>query len=376
VGRRTTIAASVALVAMAVQVPLQGALASGRGLGSITDASVLALALADGMGFAALITTLGLAAVIITAGLPWEGIARKVALGGALAAPMGFVVNGHTRTMDPLVAGLVADAAHLLAASMWFGGLMAVVVAVRRRRHDPDDGDPLGAAEAIARFSGWAGLSLAAVAASGAALAVIEVGGIDALGSTTYGRLLSAKVAVVAVVAVVAGWNRLRMVPRVAAASLADPPVDDAAGWRRLIGLVKLEVVLLVAVMAITGVLVNVTPAKVAAQEQTPTTVSGPIGDGTMDVTVDPARPGRNDIHVFLLDADGTPSDQYDEAAFRLELPSQGLGPFDAEPVRAGPGHFQLVATELALGGRWQLTVTVKPDRFTEQSGVVEFSVG
>jgi copper transport protein len=373
VSRTTTLVAVGSLVAMALQVPLQAALASGRGLTSVTDASVLAQALADGAGFAALVTTLGLAAVIITAGLPWADVARKVGLAGALVAPLGFVISGHTRTMDPVVAGMVADAAHLLAATMWFGGLLALLAVVRWRRSDDD---PLGAAEALARFSGWAALSLVAVAASGLALGLLEVGSLEALTTTTYGRLLMAKVALVAVVVAVAGWNRLRLVPRVASASLEEPPRDDRSAWRLLLRLVVAEVVILVGVIAVTGVLVNVTPAKAAVTSDRPVTVSGPIAQGTMDVTVDPARPGRNDVHIYLLDEDGSPAEQYTEATARLELPAQALGPFDVEPVRVGPGHFQLVAADLALAGEWQLTVTVKPDRFTEQTGVVQFPVG
>ena len=51
------------------------------------------------------------------------------------------------------------------------------------------------------------------------------------------------------------------------------------------------------------------------------------------------------------------------------------LGPFDREPVRAGPGHFQLVGTDLTLSGEWELTISVKPDRFTETKATVTFDV-
>jgi copper transport protein len=371
VGRPTTIAACVALVAIVVQVPLQGALATGRGITSITDASVLALSIADGMGWAALITALGLLAMIITSGLPWEGAARRVGLIGAALAPLGFVVTGHTRTMSPAVIAYVADLAHVAAAAVWFGGLVAVIVAVRRRRSDDD---PLEAAAAIARFSGWAAITAGVLIAAGIALSWIEVGGWQALTTTLYGRLLLVKVAIVVVVLAAAGWNRFRLVPRVAAASLEDPPADDTRAWTTLLRLVRLEVALLVIVLLVTAVLANVTPAK-AAVDRGPVTVTAPLGEGTVDVTVDPAKVGLNDVHIYLFDASGRPDNSYNGAKVTLELPSQGLGPFERTPVDAGNGHFQLVATELPLGGTWSMTITVKPDRFTEQKATVTFPV-
>ena len=98
VGRGTSWAAVGALAAVVLQVPVQGALASGRGVGAVLDSSVLGLALADGMGVAALITCVGLLAIVLTSGLPWEGAVRKAAVAGAWLAPLGFAITGHTRT--------------------------------------------------------------------------------------------------------------------------------------------------------------------------------------------------------------------------------------------------------------------------------------
>ena len=371
VGRPTTIAACVALVAILVQVPLQGALATGRGLTAVTEASVLALAVADGMGWAVLVTALGLLAVIITSGLPWEGAAKRVGLVGAALAPLCFVLTGHTRTMSPAAVGYLADLAHVAAAAVWFGGLVALIVAVRRRRRDDE---PLEAAEAIARFSGWAAVTAAVLIAAGFALSWIQVGSLEALTTTLYGRLLLAKLALVVVVLAAAGWNRFRLVPRVAAAAIEEPPVDDASSWRLLLRLVRLEVLLLVFVLVVTAVLSNVTPARESV-DKGPVTVTAPFGEGSVDVTIDPAKAGRNDIHIYLFDADDRPDDDFEGADVSLELPSQGLGPFERETVDAGNGHYQLVATDLPLAGTWSMTISVKVDRFTEQKATVTFPV-
>lgn len=364
-------AIAASLVALLAGIPVQAALATGRGVGSITEPGVLSLVLRDGVAASLLVTVVGLLAMAITAGLSFGRPARAVALAGAVVAPVGFAITGHTRTMDPAAIGYLADAAHLWAGAVWLGGLVAVVAVVRRRRRD---GDPFAAAEAVARFSGWAAAVTAAVVVAGLAMAWLEVGGWHALTTTSYGRLLLAKVALVAVVVAVAATNRYRLLPQVAAAAVEDPPADDGEAWRSLLARVRVEVVLLVAVLGVTSVLTYVVPAKVAAVRG-PVTATATLGDGSVDVTVDPARSGRNDIHFYVLDAGGGLDDSYTDPSVRLELPAEDVGPITVEPVSAGPGHYQVVGTDLPLAGDWTITLTVKADRFTEREASVTVRV-
>lgn len=372
VARWVTAGVVVALASIVLQAVALAALATGEGITAITQPGVLALVLSDGYGTAAVVSLIGLLAVLITAGLPFEGPARIIALTGATVAPLAFALTGHTRSMEPAAAGYSADLVHLLAATVWFGGLGAVTATVLRRRRA---GDSLGAAEAVATFSGVAAVAAGAVIVAGLVLSWLEVGGLGPLTSTAYGRLLLAKVLAVGVVLLLAAWNRFRLLPLVARDALdaVDDDVDEQA-WRSLVRSLRAEGLVLVVVLAITGVLVNVTPAKQSV-DRGPVTVTTELGEGTVDVTVDPARAGRNDIHAYIYDASGRPDGRYDEAQFRLELPAQDLGPFDRDPVEAAPGHFQLVGTDLPLSGEWTLTITVKPDRFTETSGTVTFEV-
>jgi len=389
VGRAVTIAGSVGLAAVLLEIPIQASLATGQGWGSIREEGVVGLALADGVGWSLAITGIGLLALLITSGLPFKGAAKRLALGGAALAPLGLVVTGHTRTMSPAVVGFAADAAHVVAGAVWFGGLGALLLCIRRRRAADD---ARGAAEAVASFSGWAGATVAVVIVAGTVMGWIEVGGLHALTSTTYGQLLLVKVALVGLVLVGAAWNRFRLVPAIEAqehidgdddADLADDAAveeaelvraDNDHTWRRLTWVMRLEVIGLVAVLCVTAVLTNSVPARTAVGSGIQS-VSAPFGKGTMQVVVDPARPGRNDIHAYLLDENGRPDDRFSEATIQLALPAEDIGPLDKVPVRAGPGHFQLVGTPLELAGEWTLTLTVKPDRFTEQSGTVRFRV-
>jgi copper transport protein len=367
-GPLSSAVAALALTAICLQVPVQGALATGQGLRSITEPGVFDLAMSDGVGWSLLVVALGLFAIILTAGLPYEGAVPAFCRTGALIVPIGFALTGHTRTMSPAVVAYVADVVHLSAGALWFGGLIALGVIVRRRRAADD---PEGAAEAIGRFSAMAAIIAAVVIVTGVAMAWILVGGLHALTSTDYGALLIAKVAAVAAVGVGAAWNRFRLVPAIT----ADPAGTPEVRWRALRRIVGAEALVLVAVLGITGVLVNVTPAKVADQAK-PTTAEAVLGDGRVSVTLDPAAAGLNDVHVYLLDAQGRADDRYQEASVALALPLGDIGPLEPPVVRAGPGHFRVVAVELPVAGDWTVTVTVRPDRFTEQDATVTLRVG
>ena len=219
VGRLVAGVAGLGLVVLVLQLPVQASLATGRGWGALTEPGVLDLVLSDGVGWSLALSALSLVVLLITVDLPFAGAAKALAVAGATIAPLGFVVTGHTRTMSPALVGFAADAAHVSAGAVWFGGLGALLVVLRRRRQADDTA---GAAEAVATFSGWAAIVVGAVVISGSILGWIEVGGLQPLTSTTYGRLLMAKVVLVLVVLAGAAWNRFRLIPAMEAVEVTE----------------------------------------------------------------------------------------------------------------------------------------------------------
>ena len=105
-------------------------------------------------GPAALVTGVGLLAIIITAGPPWEGAARKVALAGAAIAPVGL--RGH-RPHPHDVAGR-GRLPRRPGPRRWPrpSGSAASSPLIGPSAAAGLSDDPQGAAEAVAGFSGWA----------------------------------------------------------------------------------------------------------------------------------------------------------------------------------------------------------------------------
>lgn len=120
----------------------------------------------------------------------------------ALVALLPLALTGHSGTASNHETAVDAQAVHLVAATVWVGGLAGL--AVLRRR--------LGAqlAVAVGRFSTLAAWCFALVALSGVVGAMVRLDGLAGL-ATPYGALLAAKVVVLAALGAL-GWQQRRRV--------------------------------------------------------------------------------------------------------------------------------------------------------------------
>ena len=364
--RFLAVAAAVGAFGALVQLPITAALATGLGIDAITETGVLGQVLGDSVALSLVVVLSGLGLIVLVPAGRDEGVdtvpaAGPVILVAAAVAAGGFAITGHTATTDPRWLVSVTDAVHACAGAVWFGGLIGLAVVLRARRADPAG---TGAASVVARFSGTAAIALVVVAAAGVTLSWTQVRSLDALTSTTYGRLLMTKVAIVAVVAAIGAWNRYRLVPAIESA--------PKAATSRLRRTVAAEALAIVVAVGLTAVLVQVTPARAALA--TPFSDTVPLGDGTVNVVVDPAKVGPTSIHLYLLDASGRPFEP-ESVTLDLSLESAGIGPLEREPFVAGPGHFQLDTNDLTIAGTWTIGVEARIDRFDQATAEVEVPI-
>ncbi|MQA98328.1 MAG: hypothetical protein GEV11_28395, partial [Streptosporangiales bacterium] len=171
-----------------------------------------------------------LTAQVVLAGVV-AGLARRGRTGAAafrlftaaLAAAAAPVLAGHTATAaDPLHLSALTLLAHVLAATLWAGGLAALTVTVLRPRHAAPASaggtadDEASPAVAVGRFSRVALGCVVTVGAAGAATAVLHSGSRGVLLGSAYGGLLLVKVAALVVLAGFGWEHRRRTVPRLA----------------------------------------------------------------------------------------------------------------------------------------------------------------
>lgn len=343
VGRLVRVAGSVGIGASVAQIPLLAAEATGLGWGALVSGSALGDALSSPVGRAAITRIAGLA-VVTTAVARSRRWAMPVGVAAIVAAE---IVSGHTLTTDPRWLVMVADAAHVMAAAVWIGGLAALVAILAGTGRDLDEPS---AADMVARFSVVAVGAVVALAAAGAALAWTQVRTPSALTSTVYGWTLVSKTALALTVIGIGAYNNRVLVPALR--------TEESRGgvMERLGRTIRVELAVLAVVLGATAVLVNTQPAAEAAGVVGPYSVYLPFGDGQVNLVVDPNHTGLNEIHAYVLSADGTPETATGEAALELTFPADQIGPLTRTPSVAGPGHWVHTGSELSIAGSWDIT--------------------
>jgi copper transport protein len=201
----------------------------------------------------------------------WTRTSAWVAVGVLAAALMVTpALSGHAAA-GPDAVGAVVGVVHFSAAAVWFGGLVLLGTCVLPRAE-------VGQLQAVPRFSSVAFTAMVVIVVTGMVQSWRQVGTLQALGETAYGRLLVAKVAVSLLLLAVAARSRVlvrrRLTARALVAAAPHQQAADAAPahlshhdvesvWllRRL---VLTEVIIALAVLAITALLGVATPPRPA----------------------------------------------------------------------------------------------------------------
>lgn len=212
VTRRALVIATVAaLLLSGVAFVLLAAAMTGAGVGSVDRDLLLMLVRDTTPGTAFLVRSAALLAMLVALLVPQPRLTPVAVLAGVASATLAW--NGHG-AMQEGVAGrlhLIADIVHLLAAGAWIGAL-AVFVTLAVRRSPQTAG-------ALAGFAGMGTAIVAAIVLTGIVNAAMLVGidGIARLGTSLYGQLLLAKLALFALMLALAAANRFVLTPRLTA---------------------------------------------------------------------------------------------------------------------------------------------------------------
>ncbi len=427
--------AAMALSTLALLL-LRGPYVNGTGLGGVFDLGAVRSVVDTKPGTALLCRLLLLAAAAVFLSVLFGAAFTRGAWAGRRNLAVGLAVGGTV-----IAAGLAAtwslaehasvgvqsgvamplDVLHLLSMAVWLGGLAALLTALYRTAGIER--------EAVRRFSRIAFGCVCALAATGGYQAWRQVGSWHALLTTTYGRLLIAKVALVAVVLCAAYVSRRwtarladqdvpeeepEPVPAPAEVTSANPAraaqlarqraalatararrrrdADPArTGLRRS---VLAETAVAVLVLAVSTVLSGTEPGRAveqaAAAGPAPGAVAvsgGPVfaaipydtgganGKGTASVHIDPARTGSNELHLVLTDPAGNPVD-VPEVDLSFTLRSRGIGPLPVKLSHAGTGAWTAQSVQLPMAGQWQLSLTVRTSDIDEVTETKNVAIG
>lgn len=262
-------------------------------------------------------------------------------------------------------AAIAGDWLHLLATSVWIGGLVqfAIVIGLVRRYFSVST--PI-LSTLVGYFSNFARVCVVGLAISGIYSAWLQVGSVDALFVTTYGQLLLIKIGLVIPMLAVSAINLIftsRSLQR-----------GEELWAGRLRGLIGAEVALGVGIMAAVGMLTAIPPARTVLAVQNaavPDAVLEPFlemqtGETVMaHLEISPGYVGANTFTVNLYDLDGNPLSDAQLIRLRIDNTEQNLGESELRPELNPDGAYVVDGSNLSMPGAWRIRMTVqRPGEF------------
>ena len=297
---------------------------------------------------------------------------------GLIAVCAGYLaatpaLSGHASIQSPTAIFFPADVLHVLAASVWVGGIACLLLALpaaTRRLEGPQRSRLLLAT--LVRFSPVALAAVIAIAVTGVVQAYIDVRSLNALLHTTYGALIIVKV-VLLLALISLGWiNRERVIPALGRiAGRGEPPGESGVLARRTM---RRELALMLCVFGVTAALISYAPPIDAASG--PFSADTTLGPAELEMTVEPAEVGSNTVHVYLINAKtGTQFTATKEFTATASLPAKGIGPLPLHAIAAGPGHYVLNSVVLSPRGTWEIQISDRISEFEEFTRTVKVPI-
>jgi copper transport protein len=357
--RLLTVAALTEGVMAALAVALEGSYAAGLPLTSSFESKLIKNIVHTQYGEAT-VARLGLAAAMAAVllltrrrgGRPFAAVLTGLAVGCAVT----WSAAGHAGVGEWQPYSILFDVSHLVAVSAWIGGLVMLTLGLRGRW---DETASAGILPGWSRLATW---SVGILVATGTFATVREVGQLSALFSTTYGRLLLVKYALVGLMLLfgLAGRAYVRQhytntvvhaATDGAVKDRPDPDVEDVAGLKRS---VSAEAALAAVVLTVTAILVNTTPAKAAfAPPYTGKSIAGPL---TVAVDIYPARKGLNGLHVYTVGAGGRTVDVAEVTGDVI----RGNEKLTIHPRHKSLGHYEDLNVILPANGKWTVELQIR----------------
>jgi putative copper export protein len=225
----------------------------GGGLLNFVNTEIEPIRVGTHLGQAWMVMTfawLGVLAMLVAAWVTPRRREPLLASAGIVSLAIAFGLSWASHPASRGGLALVADYVHLVAAALWVGGVIALVILAGVTRSLPRQSREAVARACIVRFSNVAVPTVALVALAGVYLVLRELPDPSALFSSGYGIALLVKSAVVLSALGLGGYHRQIVLPRLQAGA----PVATIRST------LALELGILVTVLALAAVLSQTAP--------------------------------------------------------------------------------------------------------------------
>jgi copper transport protein len=196
-------------------------------------------------------------------------------------------------------------------------------------------------------------VSVAILVIAGTVNGYLQVRAWRGLWDTEYGVLLLVKLGLVLPLLAFGAYNNRFAVPRLRA------QIASTIERRRFLRMASAELVVMAAIVGVTAGLVNAPPARTEVAMHGAYEQEVEVGPFMSHVTVDPAMPGANEIH---LEFEG---DRPDEVRISASLPAREIGPLQYTAKRGmEPGALVVEDANLSPAGEWRLRIEARQGEF------------
>ncbi len=297
-----------------------------------------------------------------------RSVSELSAITGAVLAGAAVLVvpgaAGHAAQTSPRGLTLALDWLHLLAGSVWLGGLIGLLAlwaaAPPRRR-------VAALSVVVPRFSNVALVSVVVLAGTGIGEAIEHMPAVNALWKTGFGVAILVKAGLLCLAMVIASGNLLRSKPSLVAAR-THPDVGPPAA-RLLRGLVSGEVVVVAGVVFAAALLSSLAPPPPAFALQN--SALAQVGPGRvaasvnragyqLQVLVSPNKAAAPDSFALRITKGGKPVRGADVTLTfnhtEMQMPQQ-----EYQLTETRPGIYARAAPALVMVGKWALSFQVTP---------------
>jgi copper transport protein len=308
----------------------------GLPVAAIVTAAPWTVAFATSAGPALLVAIAAMLLALMALDRAWY--ARAFAAVAFAGVGLSLAMTGHAATASPELLTRPAIFLHGLAVAFWVGALAPLAALMSK----PSPAVlPL-----LNRFSRIAVPVVAALALTGLALATIQLEKLSALVETSYGLILSAKLALVLSLLLLAALNRYRWTPALS---------KDLGAATSLKRSIVLEFAAALGIFAVVAGW-RFTPPPRTILPETPLAIHIHSDKAMFQVLVSPGKPGVDDFVLQLMTGEATPL-KAKEATLTLSLPERGIEPIERDAALGPDGYWHVRKVELPFAGRWHVRI-------------------
>lgn len=293
---------------------------------------------------------------------------RLAAPASVILAGMAMAASGHAGTAAPQWLSRPAVALHVMMAIAWVGALIPLVRSLRRPL--PPAGTRAAqaasvapSAEPLARFSAWIVSGVLLLAGTGLVLTGLQVDRLSDLWQTGYGQVLLAKLALVALLLLLAAANRWRLTQPALAGS-------ESARQRLQRG-IWLETGVTILILAVVALWRFTPPPRsldaAGAYQGRMQHLDFPktLENSQVHATLAPAGRYGNIWSIRLETPAGKPF-AAQAVTLNLSNPSEDIEPLSRQASRRKDGDWIVGLPALPDTGQWQVRLDVLVDDFDQ----------